>query len=48
MNELVNDLLKFPSVLKYKNKNVTFFGSARFDEENFYCKGSSTGFSVCR
>jgi len=38
MNELVNDLLKFPSVLKYKNKNVTFFGSARFDEENFYCK----------
>ena len=37
-NDLVNDLLKFPSVLDYKNKNVTFFGSARFDEENFYCK----------
>ena len=37
-NELVNDLLKFPSVLKYKNKNVTFFGSARFEENNFYCK----------
>ena len=37
-NELINDLLKFPSVLDYKNKNVTFFGSARFDEENFYCK----------
>jgi len=37
-NELINDLLKFPSVLDYKNKNVTFFGSARFYEENFYCK----------
>ncbi|WP_103600042.1 TIGR00730 family Rossman fold protein [Campylobacter concisus] len=37
-NELVSDLLNFPNVLKYKNKNVTFFGSARFDEENFYCK----------
>ncbi|WP_149719101.1 TIGR00730 family Rossman fold protein [Campylobacter concisus] len=38
MNELVSDLLNFPNVLKYKNKNVTFFGSARFEEDNFYCK----------
>ncbi|MCD8212597.1 MAG: TIGR00730 family Rossman fold protein [Campylobacter sp.] len=38
MNDLIDDLLKFQSVLNYNNKNVTFFGSARFDDDNEYCK----------
>ncbi|WP_169783899.1 TIGR00730 family Rossman fold protein [Campylobacter curvus] len=37
-SDLIDDLLKFQSILNYKNKNVTFFGSARFDDDNAYCK----------
>ncbi|MBR8464984.1 TIGR00730 family Rossman fold protein [Campylobacter sp. faydin G-140] len=36
--DVVNDFLKFQSVLRHTNKNVTFFGSARFDKNNKYCK----------
>ena len=38
MNEILKDFKKFPKILDYANKSVTFFGSARFNEDNEYCK----------
>ena len=38
MDEILDDLAKFRDFAAYKNPSVTFFGSARFDENNKYCK----------
>lgn len=38
MEEILNDLSKFRDFLAYKNPSVTFFGSARFEPDNRYCK----------
>ena len=38
MDEILNDLAKFRDFVTYKNPSVTFFGSARFDENSKYCK----------
>ena len=38
MDEILNDLAKFRDFATYKNPSVTFFGSARFDENSKYCK----------
>ncbi|QKG28673.1 TIGR00730 family Rossman fold protein [Campylobacter sp. RM16187] len=38
MEEILNDLSKFRDFLAYKNPSVTFFGSARFEPDNKYCK----------
>ena len=38
MDEILNDLAKFRDFMTYKNPSVTFFGSARFDENSEYCK----------
>ena len=38
MEEILSDLSKFRDFLAYKNPSVTFFGSARFESENRYCK----------
>ena len=38
MDEILNDLAKFRDFAAYKNPSVTFFGSARFDENSKYCK----------
>ena len=38
MDEILNDLVKFRDFATYKNPSVTFFGSARFDENSKYCK----------
>ena len=40
MNEILKDFKKFPKILDYANKSVTFFGSARFNEDNEYCKAA--------
>ncbi|MBE2984369.1 TIGR00730 family Rossman fold protein [Campylobacter sp. RM9344] len=39
-SDLIEDFVKFQGVLAHNNKNVTFFGSARFDEENLYYKSA--------
>ena len=38
MDEILNDLAKFRDFMTYKNPSVTFFGSARFEENSKYCK----------
>ncbi|MDO5046014.1 LOG family protein [Campylobacter sp.] len=38
MEKILNDLTKFRDFAAYKNPSVTFFGSARFKQDNKYCK----------
>ena len=38
IQSLVDELKKFNEILDFSNECVTFFGSARFDEDNVYCK----------
>ncbi|MGB2552010.1 TIGR00730 family Rossman fold protein [Campylobacter sp. MOP51] len=38
MEKILNDLTKFRDFAAYKNPSVTFFGSARFEPDNKFCK----------
>lgn len=38
MLKFLDEFINYSSILTHQNKNVTFFGSARFDMENIYCK----------
>lgn len=38
MDDILNDLTKFRDFAAYKNPSVTFFGSARFEPDNKFCK----------
>lgn len=50
----LSEFNQYKNALKFANKSVTFFGSARFDDENLYCKAaknlayrlSENGFAV--